>query len=304
MKRGVQFHSGDRLHREALEYSVVDHCNLRCAGCDHSSPHLKKRFADPVEFAADMAALEPHLRVRVLRLLGGEPSLHPELEAFVRAARSVGIAQRIALWTNGLRLHETPLTTLKAFDVIHVSLYPGIKLGFQLHEVAGALRESGTQFEIAKINRFYHQLLNEEVRDQGHVRWTYSRCKEAHAWSCHTVYDGRYYKCTKPAFLGYRLANCGTAARSPLEDGVTLHHNPHLRRDLENYLSSNEPMLACRFCLGTDGKSFNHHQLSPREHATETVDSSAPWKNLVATPLTRVARSVRYSAQSLWHGFR
>src|ERR1051325_4405994 len=106
---------GGRILREALEYSVVDHCNLRCAGCDHAAPHVDKRVADPEAFAADLNALRPHLHVRVVRLLGGEPLLHPALDAIVRAARNAEVADQIMLWTNGLLLHKVRRELLQSF---------------------------------------------------------------------------------------------------------------------------------------------------------------------------------------------
>src|ERR1051326_2971415 len=120
---------GGSLLREALVYSVVDHCNLRCAGCDHAAPHFDKRFADPEAFAADLNALRPHLHVRVLRLPGGEPLLHPALDAIVRAARNAEVADQIMLWTNGLLLHKVRRELLQSFDVVRVSLYPNVHVG-------------------------------------------------------------------------------------------------------------------------------------------------------------------------------
>ena len=283
-----------RILREAVEYSVVDHCNLRCAGCDHASPHLAKRLADPAAFAADMQALSRHLHVRVLRLLGGEPLLHPTLDAFVRDARTAGIADQIMLWTNGVLLHRAGLELLESFDIVRVSLYPNVQVRVDLAELARELQQRGkTRLLVVPVNRFQHQVLNDPIEDFNLVRRIYVRCKDAHSLSCHTVFDGRYYKCAKAPVLEPRLAGCGVEVSNRASDGVALHRNPLLGEDLARYLTSTEPLIACRWCLGTDGTTFEHYQLDARgmeqERCTGTVDA----RTLLASPARRLVRDVR-----------
>ncbi|MEW6159567.1 MAG: 4Fe-4S cluster-binding domain-containing protein [Verrucomicrobiota bacterium] len=287
-----------KIFRQAIEYCVVDHCNLRCAGCDHASPHLSRRFADWHAFAADIEALGPHMHARVLRLVGGEPLLHPNLPAFVERARAVGIADEVWLWSNGLLLHAMPRELLEQFDVIRVSIYPGVSIRANLTQLQKDLAaRRGTKLEMVTVNKFMHQLLNHPVADSDRTRETFLRCKETHVWSCHTVHEGRYYKCTKPALLRQRLANCGIQISSVLDDGVALHSNPSLREDLEAYLLSKTPLKACAWCLGTDGKRFAHHQLTATELDQERLQRT-PAKSLLAHPLQQVMRDIR---DSLYH---
>jgi hypothetical protein len=35
-----------KIEQRAADYNLTEHCNLRCAGCDHSSPLLPKKFAE------------------------------------------------------------------------------------------------------------------------------------------------------------------------------------------------------------------------------------------------------------------
>ncbi len=289
-----------RLLREAVEYSVVDHCNLRCAGCDHAAPHLARQFADPEAFAADMDALSQHLHVRVLRLLGGEPLLHPSLDAFIRAARNAGIADRIMLWTNGLLLHKVRRELLESFDIVRVSLYPGVQVRVDLAEMARSLAETGhTRLEAANVAKFQHQLLNHPIHDLRLVRRTYLRCGDAHFLSCHTVYDGRYYKCAKAPILEPRLAGAGINVANRAQDGVALHRNPRLAEELSRYLLSSDPLTACTWCLGTDGKSFSHHQLDEAGLRMEQRTGERKGETLLANPARRFARDVRDSFRTL-----
>jgi hypothetical protein len=287
--------SAGRILRPAVEYSVVDHCNLRCAGCDHAAPHLPIHFADPNDFSADMKALAALMHVKVLRLLGGEPLLHPQLDVFVQAARESGIADQIALWTNGLLLHKAPRALLLIFDIVHLSVYPGVHLQTDLVQLARDFRTNGRKLKIARVNKFLHQVLNIPIGDPSQVRRTFVRCKETHVWSCHTVREGRYYKCAKPGLLKLRLAERGVNLPDPPQDGVALHGNPRGGEELESYLLSTEPLEACKWCLGTDGNSFAHHQLDAAALARER-NTNTDWRALKAHPAKQLFRDLRDAA--------
>jgi hypothetical protein len=86
----------------------------------------------------------------------------------------------------------------------------------------------------------------------------------AHAWSCHAVYEGRYYKCAQAPFLEYRLSLLGIDVENKHVDGVPLHDNPNLRAQLEEYLADTRPLLACDYCLGTSGPQRPHRGLNKR----------------------------------------
>jgi hypothetical protein len=177
---------------------------------------------------------------------------------------------------------------------VRVSLYPGVHVRADLPRLARELKRSGkTRLEIVRVEKFLHQLLNDPIRNPQQVRRTYLRCKETHSWSCHTVHEGRYYKCTKASTLSPRLANRGVEVANRAHDGVALHGNPSLAADLERYLLSSEPLMACTWCLGTDGKSFSHHQLDEAGLRLERQTKGAEGTSLLANPMTQLLRDIR-----------
>src|SRR5262249_58572664 len=86
------------------EFHIAEHCNLRCRSCAHLSPALPKHFVDPDALASDLTALARSYQVTVLRLLGGEPLLHPNLLDIMMAVRESHIAEKIEITTNGVLL--------------------------------------------------------------------------------------------------------------------------------------------------------------------------------------------------------
>lgn len=84
-------------------------CNFRCPYCHN--PELV--FGDPKEFAMDPQEIFAHLNKRKgildgVCITGGEPTLQPDLEAFIRQIKEMGYA--VKLDTNGF--HPTILKRL------------------------------------------------------------------------------------------------------------------------------------------------------------------------------------------------
>jgi molybdenum cofactor biosynthesis enzyme MoaA len=72
-----------------LELHLTDHCNLNCKGCGHYSPIAQENFASFVEFKKDMLRLGHLFRnIQIIRLMGGEPLLHPDVAFFLLKTRA------------------------------------------------------------------------------------------------------------------------------------------------------------------------------------------------------------------------
>ena len=97
-----------KVHNNACEINVVEHCNLSCRSCSHVSPAFRRTVIDPDALERDLSLLAEHYKVGTVRLLGGEPLLHPDLGAVVDAVRRSGIGERICVVTNGLLLPRMP----------------------------------------------------------------------------------------------------------------------------------------------------------------------------------------------------
>ena len=115
-----------KLRRFSVEYNLTEHCNLSCYLCDHASPLLPKKFAVVEEFVRDLEALSQVFHSTQLRIVGGEPTLHPELLRFLSEARRIGIADNIVLLTNGVQLHRMPVELWGLINDLWISVYPGV----------------------------------------------------------------------------------------------------------------------------------------------------------------------------------
>jgi MoaA/NifB/PqqE/SkfB family radical SAM enzyme len=79
---------------------LLTHCNLRCRHCYINPAQHGERMLDLATIENWLAALAHRRPTANLILLGGEPTLHPELAPAVRAARRLGYAS-VTIDTNG-----------------------------------------------------------------------------------------------------------------------------------------------------------------------------------------------------------
>jgi hypothetical protein len=250
-----------RLFRPALEVNVVDHCNLRCANCDHFSPIATPDFLDPPELREDLAALADVLMLRELQFVGGEPLLHPRLLDLIEVARNSGLARQITLITNGVLLHRVDPRLFELIDGLWISRYPGVAQGYDKARLRILAQEYGIWIWIKDTPTFTRKHLNRPHDDDALVEHIYFSCLDAHIYSCHTVHHGRYYKCAPSVYLSERLGRKGVAFDNRALDSVPIHGNPNLRADIERFIASDLPLQACRWCLGSLGPEQAHRQL-------------------------------------------
>jgi MoaA/NifB/PqqE/SkfB family radical SAM enzyme len=251
-----------KIHRRSVEYNLTEHCNLRCRGCGHASPLLPEKFASLTAFRADFEALAEAFHSDELRIVGGEPLLHPQLLDFLREARRINVADRIVLYTNGVLLHKASVELWQLVDEIYLSVYPGVRRRLDESECALLCRENGVKLTIYRAADFEQMTVNNRIEDGKLVQVIYDNCKQRGETSCHTAYEGRFYKCPVAAFTKARLARSGIPFQEQASDWVDLHNEANLERQLETYLTSTSPLTACSFCLGDSGPTFKHEQLN------------------------------------------
>jgi organic radical activating enzyme len=243
-----------------IEFNITEHCNLACYGCDHASPLLPKRFALIKDFVRDFEALGSVLHAGELRLVGGEPLLHPGLPEFLRQGRRIGIADRIVLYTNGVLLHTAPDAVWSSIDELYISAYPGVRRRLTEEECMRRCAQHDVKLTIDRVEVFSRSLLNQPISDTRLRQAVFDNCRVAA--ECPAVHDGRFYRCAIAPFIGARLGRKSIAFDNRREDGVPLHNNPGLRAAITACLTGRQALKACTWCLGSSAPYAQHHQLN------------------------------------------
>jgi len=254
--------SRNRLWRPAIEFNLTEHCNLRCTHCDQASSLLPTKFADLGSFTRDIEVLSTALEAGELKFGGGEVLLHPQLLDFLKVAKEVQIANRVVLLTNGVLLHRAPEELWELIDGMWISIYPGVKQHFDWDWVQRMADEHQIWVWRKETPEFAERSLVEEVRNEELVRMVFQNCALAHFESCHTIHDGRYYICSPSVWTEPRLALHGITFKNRESDSVAIHDNPTLYEDLDSLIRRQEPLAACRYCLGSWARSTPNLQMT------------------------------------------
>lgn len=247
-----------KVQTRALEYHIVDHCNLNCANCCSFSPILPKWMCDVDQFRNDLETIKTALRPEFLKIVGGEPLLHPRIVDLLRVARETGVADRVSITTNGHLIKRMPEEAWSLFEMLTVSIYPFPQLSKEtLFYIRQKAKENKISVSWKTQDKFV--VLNRETKsDYETAKSVYAKCWIHHR--CNSVKNGKFYSCTRPQYIQKFASNANRFA----EDGVDLHAHDgkQLAHAIQTHLRATEPLNSCYLCKGGNAEMETHAQLS------------------------------------------
>lgn len=98
---GYRIKNNKIYNPKACEIGINYNCKLSCRGCSHLSPAFIKRFEVPAPIFNACSILGKYYHPKYIKLVGGEPLLHPDLLQVIDAIRSSGLSNYIQVVTNG-----------------------------------------------------------------------------------------------------------------------------------------------------------------------------------------------------------
>ncbi|MCR4675571.1 MAG: radical SAM protein [Lachnospiraceae bacterium] len=133
-----------------LECKIVFHCNLNCNGCSAIANIHEKEFLSEEDFERDIKRLkELYSGIRYLKLFGGEPLLHPNLEGMIDIARNYFPDSELVVHSNGILVPEV---NKKLLEKMHDSngsfvftLYP--PTGVKKRQIENRLNMADVSYE-------------------------------------------------------------------------------------------------------------------------------------------------------------
>lgn len=99
---------------------ITERCQLRCKHC-YMGDRLDRGLVMSYENAINIMNYCRHLGAKNITLLGGEPTLHPDLPRIVEHAHNVGY-EKVNIDTNGLLAHKLERIPPERLNYIRVSL--------------------------------------------------------------------------------------------------------------------------------------------------------------------------------------
>ena len=231
---------------QSLEYHVVDHCNLNCAGCSHFSPLAEHWFVDPEDFEKEWKEVaDCGLKIKRIRILGGEPLLHPELGYMLKCVRCLFPDSDINVVTNGILLSQKKEELLPIFIKNDISLttscYPGLNINYK------KVLSGFPKVEMYDKAGFWNISLHEKA---DYPKECFYDCFSSSIAKCNFLKDGRIYPCcvipNLPHFFKFFDETAAMdLTKIPIESaGITV--KDHTPEEIERFV--NTPNDFCAHC--------------------------------------------------------
>jgi hypothetical protein len=184
------------------EFHLVDHCNLNCAGCSHFAPLVKDEvFSDFNDFKRDLFRLRQIFTdVYEIRLMGGEPLLHPDINNFIEFSRKTFPKSIISVSTNGVLLQKMPAAfwqTCASNDVlIKLSNYP-IRLNFSA--IKQISKSYNVRIKIPKRITAFFQFIN--IKGDSNPSQSFRNCRAM--YTTPSLRNGKFYSCSFAPYVHF-----------------------------------------------------------------------------------------------------
>ncbi len=237
-----------------LEIHLTDHCNLNCNKCGHYANFVDKEiFTDIKQHIQDINELSKKIYYYYIKLMGGEPLLHPDIVQFIIATRKAYPRSRISIVSNGILLPKMGDDFWKAVVdnniVIELSKYP--ILGNKFSELLDLIDDKKAILgQIALKKRFYDKLNVNGTSDK------FKSFKSCNSYFVNQLWHSKLYTC----MACYReYYNNKFKTQIVLPTGVDIYK----ASAKEIYEKLNKPNDGCRFC-NTQSVEYLWSQYNPK----------------------------------------
>jgi len=268
-----------------MEHIVTWHCNLRCTNCSSGSPFQAHRDDDLSIFVRDLNILGKYVDTPYIRLIGGEPLLHPQILDYLREIKKAGYKSNVA--TNGLLLSSMPDEFFELVDLVSLSIYTNNNVNYE--KIVNILEQKGVYWKnvididnvlenFQSMKEYQDYIWHEKntfVLLDKYERHTDETVKEIYdpcllKDMCHSFHHGKYYKCNICITKGPQYNNMGIPTDWDFveTDGFdfTGDNEEQIMTGLRDFVygeAHKTPMKACYYCEGyCTSKHIPHGQYS------------------------------------------
>jgi len=243
---------------KSIAIHLVNHCNLKCWGCDHFAPLAEKYFESIETFEKDIKqfAKISKAELEILKLMGGEPLLHPEIIKFMEISRKYLPKTKIEIVTNAILLtsqKEEFWQACKKYNItIVITKYP-LKTNYEKAQQIANLY--GVNFEFyGKTGEFLKTSYHIPLKLDGNepAEWNFKNC--FHANNCIFLKKGKLYTCTVAPNIEHFNKYFGYNIPLDENDGIDIHKAKNIKEILE-FLA--KPIPFCKYC-DVKNRTFGH----------------------------------------------
>jgi len=229
-----------------VEVRITDHCNLNCKSCAQFSPLAESKYIEAKAFTNDFQRLYAITNgcIKTIRLMGGEPLLHPRLLELMRGVRGIFDKSRIVLVTNGILLSKQSDSfwdTCRDMDVeVLISHYP-VKIDYQSLLAISGRHSVKLRYATRKPQVMYKWAF--DVDGKQNVEKNFYKCYFGN--NCVQVDNGKLYNCSLIPCIKYFNNYFGKDMRITSGDSIDIYEH----RDIGSILDFlARPVPFCKYC--------------------------------------------------------
>ena len=233
-----------KVYFNYVEVPITTKCSLRCKECANLIQYYQNgEFFDYKKIINDIHKLsQVSERIEMLRILGGEPLLHPDLKNIIEEILKNKNIRNIQIVTNGTMIfNENIIRVLKNKRVsVDISNYKDISRNYK--ELIGQLRKHKIRFTTQDTFEWTEQ---GDFIYQGLSQKNLERALKICNLDCISLLDGSMHLCPRSSH-----GNDLNIFKSDEQDYVNIRKSrikKQLKRELFELLNK-KSIVACNFC--------------------------------------------------------
>lgn len=244
-----KIHAPQKLWIRSLDLMITEKCSLKCKDCSN----LMQYYKYPKNF--NLEDLRPALnrflskvdRIGELRIIGGEPLMHPEFYKIVQWYSDCNKIGKIGVWTNSTILPSEEIRKIINIKKIRMRFSDYGQLSYHLEDWVKYCKEKNIDYEVNKMDE-WHDL--GELKKRNNSKETLKRIYQC--CECRNL----------PTFLKGRLYNCPYAAnadnlhamhrKDAIQDFIDFSNEniDYTVADIKEFLEKRNYLMACDYCSG------------------------------------------------------
>lgn len=275
LEAGWYYHASrhtDRILLRTVDFVITERCSLRCRECSN----LMQYYQHPQNYALETLKKDFQRllwavdEIYEVRLIGGEPFMHPQMQEFLTFLNGERQVHRVCIYTNG--------TILPADDVLRTIVQGGKTwlsvsdygdLSRNLKELLAKLDSYGIGYEHKPVDYWTRCASFERHRrsEQENRRVFYECC----AKDLLTFQGGRLYPC--PFSANATQLHAIPDFTGDYIDFREDRSREEFRYDMEKMREESEFYQACDYCLGRPSVTFvkEEDKIPPHEQTKQPL---------------------------------
>lgn len=238
------------IYIKYLEHHIVNHCNLKCNGCSHFSGLADEWYEDIEDFKKDFKRLKEitNGQVGTIRIMGGEPLLHPYVLDFLIYTRELFPSTQIQIVTNGILLK-------KIYNIADVCNQYNIICCVSNYDINLDLQKILLKFRYKRIDQKMNMYnISLDLNGSQNSEDSFNFCDLHRNWWLF-FQNGRLYHCCIGANI--KIYNKYFNRDLPSPSGISIYSST--AEEIVEYLT--KPNELCRFC-NTRKREKSYHKFS------------------------------------------